>query len=583
MKETRTCQNCKKEFVIEQEDFDFYSKVKVPPPTWCPECRMIRRFVWRNERNLFRKKEEITGQEIFSGIHPDSPIKIYKLGYWWGDNWDPLEYGRDYDFSRPFFEQFKELMYAAPWPSMSAVRLVNSDYCNNASDLKNAYLCFDFGVGENIGYVIGGTTVTDSFDLYQTRHTELSYDNYMSDESYRVFFSVNCEDCHEVWFSRNLIGCQNCFGCVNLRNKSYHIWNKPVSRDEYKKFMQEFQSGSRKTIDETKRRAHEFWEQFPMRFTLGINNVNSWGEHVEHCKNAKVCYSVHNAENVKYCQSLDHKVSDSYDHTIWGDATSLIYECCTIGEESSGCKFSYNSLGCRDIEYSAYCNASSDLFGCFGLHKKQYCIFNKQYSKEEYKKLRDKIAAHMNEMPFTDLQGRVYKYGEFFPSEFSPFAYNETIAQDFFTLSEAEAKSKGFRWREPNAKEFATTIDAANLPDNVKDVNDGILKEIIKCSGCGKAYRIIQMELQFYRRIPLPLPRLCPECRFKERFKFVNPPRYWYTQCNCTGLNDDLKIYRNGAPHFHGEGHCPNEFETSYAPEKHAIVYCEKCYQAEVV
>jgi tRNA(Ile)-lysidine synthase TilS/MesJ len=46
--ETKNCQNCKKDFVIEQEDFNFYERIKVPPPTWCSQCRTIRRFVCSN-------------------------------------------------------------------------------------------------------------------------------------------------------------------------------------------------------------------------------------------------------------------------------------------------------------------------------------------------------------------------------------------------------------------------------------------------------------------------------------------------------------------------------------------------------
>ncbi|KKT07962.1 MAG: hypothetical protein UV85_C0003G0087 [Candidatus Nomurabacteria bacterium GW2011_GWB1_43_19] len=30
--EIKTCQNCKKDFMIEPEDFNFYEKIKVPPP-----------------------------------------------------------------------------------------------------------------------------------------------------------------------------------------------------------------------------------------------------------------------------------------------------------------------------------------------------------------------------------------------------------------------------------------------------------------------------------------------------------------------------------------------------------------------
>ena len=35
--ETKTCQNCKNDFIIEPDDFSFYEKMKVPAPTFCPE------------------------------------------------------------------------------------------------------------------------------------------------------------------------------------------------------------------------------------------------------------------------------------------------------------------------------------------------------------------------------------------------------------------------------------------------------------------------------------------------------------------------------------------------------------------
>ena len=101
--ELKICQNCTQEFRIEPEDFVFYEKIRVPPPTWCPECRMIRRFMFRNERNLYRRKDDVSGKEIFSMYPPEVPVKIYEKDYWWSDAWDATEYGKDYDFSRPFF------------------------------------------------------------------------------------------------------------------------------------------------------------------------------------------------------------------------------------------------------------------------------------------------------------------------------------------------------------------------------------------------------------------------------------------------------------------------------------------------
>src|SRR3989339_1540309 len=111
---TKTCQNCKHEFRIEPEDFDFYEKIKVPAPTFCPECRAQRRLAFRNERNLYKRKCDLCGKDIISRYSPEppsgwkKPLKVYCPKCWYSDQWDPMEYGQDYDFSRGFFEQFKD-------------------------------------------------------------------------------------------------------------------------------------------------------------------------------------------------------------------------------------------------------------------------------------------------------------------------------------------------------------------------------------------------------------------------------------------------------------------------------------------
>jgi hypothetical protein len=94
--ETKNCQNCKNDFTIEPDDFVFYDKIKVPPPTFCPECRMIRRFNFRNERFLFRRPDAKTGLEIFSTFPPESKVAVYENSFWFGDSWDPFEFGFDY-------------------------------------------------------------------------------------------------------------------------------------------------------------------------------------------------------------------------------------------------------------------------------------------------------------------------------------------------------------------------------------------------------------------------------------------------------------------------------------------------------
>jgi hypothetical protein len=42
-------------------------------------------------------------------------MNIVDQKYWWSDEWDPLDYGIEFDFSRTFFEQWKELRDTIPF------------------------------------------------------------------------------------------------------------------------------------------------------------------------------------------------------------------------------------------------------------------------------------------------------------------------------------------------------------------------------------------------------------------------------------------------------------------------------------
>ena len=546
---------------------------------------MVRRMVFRNERLLFRRKDDASGKDIFSEFPAAVPALVYEKDYWWSDAWDAMEYGRDYDFSRPFFEQFRELLYAVPWPSRNIQRLVNSDYTNHAGDLKNCYLCFNVGLSEDCAYLVDGYGHKNSFDITSTIGAELCYDGMAVRDCYRTFFSSACEQCREVWLSRDCVGCSFCFGCANLRNKEYYIFNKPYSKEAYEQELAKIlDQGSYQALEAAKKRAYEVWRQYPYKYMLSWHNTGATGDWIVTSKNVKECFSVADVEDSAYRQDVVLGVRDSYDYTNWGDQSELIYEALGVGEKCRSVKFSFDCWPAdQEVEYSFRCASSQDLFGCVSLKKKSYCIFNKQYSKEDYMVLRDRIIRHMDEMPYTDAMGRVYRYGEFFPPEFSPFAYNETLAHDFFPLAKEAAVARGYAWREAEAREHETTIETRDLPDSIRDVPDSILKEIIKCISCGKAYRVIQMELEFLRKMSLPLPRACPNCRYIARFNQRNPPRFYHRACQCAGERSDNTVYQNSTGHFHGSGHCPNEFETSYAPDQLEIIYCEQCYQAEAV
>jgi Zn ribbon nucleic-acid-binding protein len=590
--ETKNCQNCKKDFIIEPDDFSFYEKMKVPPPTFCPECRMQRRWAFRNERGLYKRKCDFSGKEIFSMYAPDSPVKVFERDIWLSDAWDPMDYGREINWSKPFLTQVYGLMLDVPFKSNNVIRGVNSDYSNNATDPKNSYLVFNTTGAEDSMYSNGLNFARDCVDVSHVSKVESCYQSFWLESCYRTHYSSQCVDSSDLWFCRDCQGCMNCFGCVNLRNKNYFFFNQKYTKDEYNEKIKIYNLNIRQDIEKALSDTHSFWKKFPNKNHQGVKNVNCTGSYVTNSKNVKDSFLIRESENIKYCQYIQETPGskDCYDYSNWGDGADLVYEAISCGSGVNNIKFAFiTQESTHNTEYTMACKNSADCFGCVGLKKKQYCILNKQYTKEEYVTLVEKIKKHMNDMPYIDKIGRIYKYGEFFPSEFSPWAYNETIAQEYFPLTKEEALTKGFRWRDPDVKNYEPTILASGLPSDIKNTNDSITKEIIECAhrqecnhNCTKAFRIIPDELQFYRKIGVPVPVLCPACRTMERLKMRLGIKLYEEECMCAGKKSKDEIYENLGTHIHGDEKCSNKFKTGFDPKKGDIIYCDSCYKQEV-
>ena len=254
------------------------------------------------------------------------------------------------------------------------------------------------------------------------------------------------------------------------------------------------------------------------------------------------------------------------DYFQWGNHAELVYESENCGINVSRILFcSQCWMGAHDLTYCDSCPGASYCFGCIGLKKGEYAILNKKYSKEEYEALVPKIIQHMKDTPYIDKQGIEYRYGEHFVPEISPFAYNETAAIDFFPITKEKVNAKGYKWKEREKKTYTTTLESTDLPETIAEVDNSILNQTISCaekeaSYSTGAYRITENELNFYRKMNLPLPKYCFDVRHTRRLA-KRPPQVVIKR-NCTK--------------------CNTEVETVYDETRAPILYCEKCYQQEV-
>lgn len=572
----KVCQNCKQNFVIEPEDFNFYEKIKVPPPTFCAECRTQRRMAYRNERSLYKRSCGLCSKNIISMYDPERPYTTYCRDCWCGDGWDPLSSGLEYNFSETFFDQFDKLLKRAPLLGLSNLNSVNSEYGNYTDNNKGCYLVFGSGWNENVSYTRMANWVKDSIDLFNVGKSELMYECVNCHESYGLKYSLNCKNCTDSYFLFNCRNCSECFGCINLINKSYCIFNKQYTKEEYKKKILEMDLGSRENIEKIKGVVRDFTSKEIYKYANIVGSKDCTGDCIDSSKNCKNCFDVFwNCENLKNALSVA-ELKDTHD-CIGQYRNDFSYEC-VDNDVGNLNKFTITVYTSNNTHYSFNCHGCSNIFGCIGLRQKSYCILNKQYTKEEYEKLLPRIINQMNDIPYVDSKNRIYKYGEFFPLDLSPFSYNETIAQEYFPLTKEEAQNQGYEWREEAKREFKIDIKIKDLPDNIRDITNDMVGKVIECEHkgtcneqCTEAFKIIESELQFYKRMNLPLPRLCPNCRHYQRLKQRNPLKLWHRVCMCDKEN-----------HQNHKGKCEVEFETSYAPNRPEIVYCEKCYQQEV-
>jgi CxxC-x17-CxxC domain-containing protein len=545
------------EFEITEEDLKFYEKMGVPAPTLCPEERQRKKYAWRNEKGLCKRKCDFTGNDIISMYSSKSPFKIYSQDIWWSDKWNALDFGKNFDFSQSFFEQFRELQLKTPRLSLVNKNSENCQYTNHSANNKNCYVASVTFDSEDIYY--SDWIVEHCVDCVDCSYlfdgSQLCYEVYYGWNAYESCFCELIRRCRDMWFCYDCIACEHCFMCSTLRNKKFCIKNKQYSEGDYKKIINDIFPLTYVSLEKFKALFIDLKKDSIHRSNYCLQTEDSSGDFLFNTKNCHHSFDCLDMEDSSYCIDVTG-LKDSRDayHIGW---SQLVYESHAIANsfEALFCHFSYDN---KNITYCDSVHNSNDLFGCVGLNHKQYCILNKQYSKEEYFKLRDKIIEHMSTERRSASGGIIApEWGEFFPIELSPFAYNETVAQEYFPMTKEEVLARGWKWRNDDVQTLhATSVPTDKIPDNIADVPDSICTEILACETCGKNYKIQKSELKFYRKMNLPIPHKCPDCRHTNRMKLRNPRKLFSRTCDKCGI----------------------EIQTTFAPERPEKVYCEKCY-----
>lgn len=389
-----------------QQDFELFKKLDLEPSTISPE-----------ERYLYKRRCDLFKQEIISMFHPDSPYVVYCSKCWWSDNWDATAFAEEIDDNKTFFEQFDAFSKKVPKCALDNFDQDNSDFCNYTSRQKDCFMVFDSWHNEKTLY---SNTTLQSLEVTENLYTNkcsYSYEIIDCESCYELFFGQNCKLCSNSYFLFDCRNCQNCIFCTNLKNKQNHIFNKPVSKEEFEKKKAEF-LGSHKALKEAIKTYRNMVETEAIhKYMIGENNENSTGNLLYRCKNVNDMFYAIEGEDITHSvrTAKDQKDSMFINGNSCGE---LMYDSIHCDFCHNG-KFSHACEHVSDFEYCSICYQCEYLFGCISLRHKKHCIFNKQYSLDEYEGKRKTLIEKMK------TNG---EWGFFIPMSISPFGYNETVA-----------------------------------------------------------------------------------------------------------------------------------------------------------
>lgn len=285
-----------------------------------------------------------------------------------------------------FITQYESLRTTFPKPPTHSLDLEETEFAAYSYRLKHCYFCFDTVDSKDCLYCYDSVRSRDCVDtdycvecelLYHCVDAYQSYNSIYLDYCARVYNSFYCQDCFDS---------HDIFGCVHLKQKQYCIYNKQYTKEEYEEKIRELLLIP---ADVHIKKIKELERQYPFGSSFVSHSENSdYGNQVHYCSNCYLCFDVARSENCAYMYDTFYS-KDSYDLTYCFKA-ELCYQC-SDSSKIYNCDFVDWSSNCYDSGYLYDCSDCHNCFGCAGLKHKKFCILNRQYSEEEYRKIVSEI------------------------------------------------------------------------------------------------------------------------------------------------------------------------------------------------
>lgn len=548
---TRICKYCWDIFPVTSIEKDLLDNQRMKYPEQCWTCTFRMLYSYINDKQLYHRKDTEDWKSIISVMSENYDWPVLEAEKYKKMMIDDVAL----KYARPIWEdiflEFKKLYATFPkFSRMTYPALENASYSSHVGWSKNLYLSFCvFENCEDIYYsyrilwncknIFSSLDVSGSSQVYSSRMVANSHD---------ISFCSNIFESTSLIFCTNMQNSSECFLCCNQVNAKYKILNTQYSEGQYKKMRQEIamKITTPEWMREIEKRYKKFLEDTLVEPAINIQNSEKIaGDNIYYSKNNinsfkwignyntvntiltwnhnedKMVYLINSIEAWQICENCIGCCS------FWGNIQSIFF-CNTVSE----CNHCYY---CIDIQQCEECMFS------VGLRNKKYCILNKEYSKEEYFRLKEQIILRLIEKS---------QWGEFLWFDISTFPYNDTSGYDFFKvhtvifpswekkiidpfaqwivtvfsdsfISDAELDLGGtqkipVQWRtkekEINIPLGMTALYSTEI-GSIDKISEDILEKAIICEETKRPFRIIQDELQFLKNKWFALPIIHHEVR----------------------------------------------------------------------
>ena len=523
------CEITGEEFELSAEQVEAYESFDLPLPKIAPEERFRHQLAFRNEIRFFWRRCSGTSEKILSVFPAQTDFPVFKYDLWKSDEWDPLAYGNEFTFDRLFVDQLSELWASVPRPAFSGSSIRDSNAVHAGVEVDSGFYLFSALRSKQSLYSSFLSNCSDCLDSHALNSCELCYESTHLKNCSRVLFSESSTDCRDCWFISNCSSCQDCLFCTNLENRKYHIFNQAVTREVYERSLREWNFSSRANLDLAKERFRHFLADKPLPWCVGDTTSSVSGNFLFGCNAAKNCYECFDSENISDCNCLvnSRNCVDGYGGSNLEDCAQFV----SVASAGRGrARRVFNSIECygnlEELAYCSYCEDCSNIFACVGLKNKEYCLFNKQYSRSEYFRRRTEIVNFLKQRKI---------WGGFFPASFSVHPYNHSAASVFTPLGKVPAMMMGFSWDESDSfirpsvlasrKKRSQAERFSRVPDRLSEIDQKTLRDVIYlCQLSGKPFTFQAAELKLYEKLGVAPPDKIFEQRNYERIG-SQPPK----------------------------------------------------------